>query len=63
MNPDPLNQDMRHKEYHFQGSARFLLNVRPIPERQQEAVADDHAQPPQDGQPQADVMEVVVAAR
>lgn len=33
-----------------------------IPERQQEAVADQQAQPPEDGQPQADVVEVVVAA-
>lgn len=33
-----------------------------IPERQQEAITDDHAQPPQDRQPQADVLEVVVAA-
>lgn len=39
-----------------------MLEVRLIPERQQEAVADQQAQPPEDGQPQADVVEVVVAA-
>lgn len=33
-----------------------------VPEREQDPVADQHAQPPQDGQPQADVLEVVVAA-
>lgn len=33
-----------------------------VPEWQQEAVADQHPQPPQDGEPQADVLEVVVAA-
>lgn len=33
---------------------------RASPERQQEAVADEHAQAPQHGEPQADVMEVVV---
>lgn len=43
-------------------STRFVLKVWPIPERQQEAVTDDHTQAPQDGQPQADVVEVVVAA-
>lgn len=35
---------------------------RALPERQQEAVADHQAQPPQHGEPQADVVEVVVAA-
>lgn len=39
-----------------------MLKARLIPERQQEAVADQQAQPPQDGQPQADVLEVVIAA-
>lgn len=34
-----------------------------VPEGQQEAITDEHAQPPQDSQPQADVVEVVVAAR
>lgn len=39
---------------------RSLVSV--VPERKQDAVADQHAQPPQDSQPQADVLEVVVAA-
>lgn len=33
-----------------------------VPERKQDTVADQYAQPPQDCQPQADVLEVVVAA-
>lgn len=37
-------------------------NLDPVlPERQKEAVADHHPQPPQDSQPQTDVLEVVVA--
>lgn len=39
-----------------------LLKVHLIPERQQETIADQQAQPPQDSQPQADIVEVVVAA-
>ena len=39
------------------------LEVQQIPERQQKAVADQDAQPPKDSQSQADVVEVVVAAR
>lgn len=40
-----------------------MLEEQLIPERQQEAIADQQAQPPEDSQPQADVVEVVVAAR
>lgn len=39
-----------------------MLRVHELPERQQEAIADQHTQPPQDSQPEADVVEVVVAA-
>lgn len=41
-------------------SKHIIVSV--VPERKQDAVADQHAHPPQDSQPQADVLEVVVAA-
>lgn len=33
-----------------------------VPERQQDTIADQEAQPPEDSQPQADIVKVVVAA-
>lgn len=40
----------------------YVSGTSVIPEWQQESVADQEAQPPQDSQPQADVVKVVVAA-
>lgn len=40
----------------------YVGNTLMVPERQQEPIADQEAQPPQDSQPQADILKVVVAA-
>lgn len=47
----------------YQPIVDLTHNNEEVPEWQQEAVADDDAEAPQHAEPQADVPEVVVAAR